>query len=118
EQCINEHTQDSVRQQEPAIAVLVHKYNTYCNKLKCLIDQHKAPQSAIVPKPIDLNNLFNLDVDDNIWLNIGFGYDEDTAPLFWLSNEQVQNSIRVLLDWDQCAEEQQCLLAESDVMQE
>ncbi|KIK51701.1 hypothetical protein GYMLUDRAFT_141050, partial [Collybiopsis luxurians FD-317 M1] len=70
------------------------------------------------PKPIDLDNLFNLDVNDDIWLDIGFGYDEDTAPPFWLSNEQVRNSIRVLLDQDRCAEERRYLLAERDAMQE
>ncbi|KIK64665.1 hypothetical protein GYMLUDRAFT_240636 [Collybiopsis luxurians FD-317 M1] len=118
EQHINEHTQDSVRRREPAIAVLAHKYNTYCEELKRLIDQRKAPQLAIAPKPIDLDNIFNLDVDDDIWLDIGFGYDEDTAPPFWLSNEQVRNSIRALLDRDRCAEERRYLLAERDAMQE
>ncbi|KIK64450.1 hypothetical protein GYMLUDRAFT_240994 [Collybiopsis luxurians FD-317 M1] len=100
EQRINEHTQDSVRQQEPAIAVLACKYN------------------ALSPKLINLDNLCNLDVDNDIWLDIGLSYDDNAPPLLWLSDENVHAGIRSLLDRDRCKEERKLLQAEHDSMQE
>ncbi|KIK54577.1 hypothetical protein GYMLUDRAFT_249302 [Collybiopsis luxurians FD-317 M1] len=118
EQRINEHTQDSVRQWEPAIAVLARKYNALCEDMRQLIDQHKAPHSAIAPKLIDLDNLFNLDVDNDIWLDISLSYDDDAPPPLWLSDENVRTGIRSLLDRDRCEEERKLLQAERDSMQE
>ncbi|KAE9385763.1 hypothetical protein BT96DRAFT_1006754 [Gymnopus androsaceus JB14] len=58
-----EHTQDSVKRQDPGIAELTQ--------------ENKAPRNAIAPVKIEMEGLFDLDVDDDIWLDIGLGYDDD-----------------------------------------
>ncbi|KAE9387948.1 hypothetical protein BT96DRAFT_836928, partial [Gymnopus androsaceus JB14] len=71
-----------------------------------------------------IEELFDLDVDDNIWLDIGLGYDDDndegdgSAPPLWLSNDDVRAGIRAMLDRDRCLGERKRLLDERSAMQE
>jgi hypothetical protein len=68
-----------------------------------------------------MEGLFDLDVDDDIWLDIGLGYKEDsdeTVPPLWLSNDMVRTGIRALLDQDRCLEESARILGERNAMQE
>ncbi|KIK49846.1 hypothetical protein GYMLUDRAFT_103822, partial [Collybiopsis luxurians FD-317 M1] len=94
---------------EPGIAALAQKYNLYCVKMGQLIVQQKVPHNAIVPKSIDKDNLFSLDMDNDIWLDIGPGYDDinDEAPPCWLSDDNVCQGICALLERDCCNEERQ-----------
>ncbi|KAJ3816745.1 hypothetical protein F5880DRAFT_1618976 [Lentinula raphanica] len=63
-----------------------------------------------------MDRLFELDIDDNIWLDVGFGSDEEEeegmAPPLWLSNDNVRTGIRAMTDRDRCLEEQVRLLKE------
>ncbi|KAE9397534.1 hypothetical protein BT96DRAFT_957901 [Gymnopus androsaceus JB14] len=97
---INKHTQD----------LLTRKYKRLCNDMATLIQQNKAPRNTIMPVKIKMEGLFDLDVDDNMWLDIGLGYDDDdkgdgSAPPLWLSNDNIQAGIRAMLDRDCCLEE-------------
>ncbi|KAJ3818328.1 hypothetical protein EV361DRAFT_952195 [Lentinula raphanica] len=116
EQRINEHTQDSVKRRDPGISQLAHKYNKLCEDMNILIRKKKAPRNSVAPIKIDMERLFELDVDDDIWLDVGFGYDEEeeeeSNPPLWLSNDSVRAGIRALTDRDRCLEEQARLLKE------
>ena len=55
--------------------------------MQMLIRQRKAPRNSIAPLKIQLEGLFDLDVDDDIWLDVGLSYgngdedeDEDSGP--------------------------------------
>lgn len=83
------------------------------------IKEHKAPSNAVVPRSIPMDNLFNLDVDDAIWDNIGLGDSDNLAEVpLWLSDEQVRTGIRGILLWDQCNEELTRLKRELSVLGE
>ncbi|KIK51035.1 hypothetical protein GYMLUDRAFT_252449 [Collybiopsis luxurians FD-317 M1] len=101
EQQINEHTQDSVKRCKPGIAAL-------------------APHNAIPPKLIEMDHLFSLDMDNNIWLDIRLGYDEDKdgPPPLWLLSDGVHCGIHALLDRDQCNKEWRQLVVERNAMQQ
>lgn len=61
-----------------------------------------------------------LDVDDEIWLNMGIGYDiegDDRVPPLWLSNDKVREGIRAMTDRDRCIEERVRLLKERSALQ-
>ncbi|KAF9061500.1 hypothetical protein BDP27DRAFT_1385337 [Rhodocollybia butyracea] len=90
QQRINEHTQDLIKQRDPSIADLA----------RWLIQQKKAPRNSVAPVKIEMEGLFNLHVDDDIWLDIGLGYEEEdeTIPPLWLSNDKVHMGIHALLD--------------------
>jgi hypothetical protein len=72
---------------------------------------------------INRDGLFQLDVDDDIWQDIGLDDDEwemtlsRGAPL-WLTNTGVREGIKVLLDLDRCLEEESRLQVERCNMQE
>ena len=84
-----------------------------------LIDERKAPRNALRPIPIRADNLFSLDVDDDIWQDIGLNEDDDcTEPPPWLSDENVRKGIRAMLDLDRCSEEEPRLILERRSLQE
>jgi hypothetical protein len=82
-----------------------------------LIRQQKAPIGAIPPLPISRDGIFQLDVDDEIWQDVGLE-DEIADPPRWLADEDIRQGIRLLLDHDRCLEEEDRLRRERCVMQE
>ena len=75
-------------------------YNQLCTQLAALIHKGQAPTTAVTPKPIQRDGLFALDVDDDIWQDIGFDDGQDVEMLRWLSDDNVREGIRVLLEHD------------------
>ncbi|KAE9390216.1 hypothetical protein BT96DRAFT_946305 [Gymnopus androsaceus JB14] len=85
-----------------------------------LIQQRKVPRNSVALLKIEMECLFTLDVDDDIWLDMGIGYEEerdDTVPPFWLCNDKVQAGIRAMNNRDCCIEEQAWLLKERSALQ-
>lgn len=89
--------------------------------MQTLIRQKKAPRNAVAPLKIEMESLFTLDIDDEIWLDVGIGYDDEgddnTTPPLWLSNEQIRAGIRAMTDRDRCIEEHARLLKERSALQ-
>ncbi|KDR74548.1 hypothetical protein GALMADRAFT_70781 [Galerina marginata CBS 339.88] len=111
---LQKHTDQQIRKKEPGIQSLARSYNKLCTELVKLIATKKAPQGALAPLPMELEGLFKLDVDDNIWQDIGLTDDNDDqmgVPL-WLGNEDVRTGIKWLLQLDRCIEEERRLEAE------
>ncbi|KAG1730468.1 hypothetical protein EDB19DRAFT_1897065 [Suillus lakei] len=119
---VNEHqlrsnTQYSIKRQEPAILKLVSTYNGLCTQLQSLIRQRRAPPSAIPPHLIAHDGIFLLNVDDEIWQDIGLD-DEGMHLPAWLSDEATRSGIRLQLELNRCVEEETRLRRERSVMQE
>ncbi|KAG2051809.1 hypothetical protein BDR06DRAFT_1060299 [Suillus hirtellus] len=114
---LHSHTETSTKQREPTILKIVSTYNMLCDQLYTMICQCKAPPGAIAPLHISCQGIFQLDVDDEIWQDIGLE-DEIVDPPPWLANNNVCHSIRLLLDHDCCVEEENRLSHECCVMQE
>ena len=115
------HTKQQVKRKEPGIQTLARKYNTLCNDLVEMIKAKKAPLGAIAPLPIEMNGLFKLDVDDDIWQDVGLtddNDDEDTEIPPWLGSECVRKGIKSLLEFDRCMEERRRLISESISMRQ
>jgi hypothetical protein len=108
------HTQQQVKRKEPGIQTLARKYNTLCKSLVEMIKLKKAPKGAIAPLPIETDGLFKLDVDDDIWQDIGLTdeNDENVNIPAWLGDEHVRQGIKSLLDFDRCMEERVRLISE------
>ncbi|KAG1727336.1 hypothetical protein EDB19DRAFT_1897559 [Suillus lakei] len=114
---LHANTQHSIKRREPGILKLVSTYNGLCSHIRSLIRQQRAPPFAIPPHSIPRDGIFQLDVDDNIWQDIGLD-DATVNPPAWLSDEAVRNSIRLQLEVDRCFEEEARLMREQSVMQE
>ncbi|KJA12625.1 hypothetical protein HYPSUDRAFT_73196 [Hypholoma sublateritium FD-334 SS-4] len=85
-----------------------------------MINTGKAPYGAIAPTPIVTDALFQLDVDDDIWQDIGLTDENDDTiniPL-WLGNESIRVGIKALLEHDRCEEEERRLIYERESMQD
>jgi hypothetical protein len=81
------------------------------------IRERKAPSKAVVPRPIPMDKLFDLDVDDTIWDDVGLRDSDDTAEVpLWLSDDQIRTGIRGILLRDHCDEELKRLRYELSVL--
>ena len=117
---LHTHTESSIKRREPEIRKLANNYNKLCAELSTLIQDGKASRHAIPPQPIDSSGLFKLDVDDDIWQDIGLDDDVGTEGSIpqWLGDDSVQAGIKSLLELDRCWEEEQRLRRECHALQE
>ncbi|KAJ7118701.1 hypothetical protein C8R43DRAFT_1091017 [Mycena crocata] len=114
----NEHAGAAIKRREPGIAKLSATYNKICAKIASLIATGKAPRGAVAPEPVPTKGLYQLDVDDAIWQNLGLDDEElGSTPPLWLRNEKVKSGIRALLQKDRCEEEAPTLLRERRSLQ-
>lgn len=116
---LSDHTKTSMKRREPTILRLAKTYNDLCAEMERLIRQRKAPSGAVVPLSINRERLFELDVDDEIWQDIGLDDSSDANPVpRWLGDEQVRRGIRAMLELDRCEEEENRLKLERCALQE
>lgn len=106
-----------MKRREPGIVKLSKTYNNLCTQLQALIRQGKAPRNAVAPLPITREGLFKLDVDDEVWQDIGLDEPDGHLP-GWLANDGVRQGIKHVLELDCCEEEATHIMQERCVMQE
>ncbi|KAF7341438.1 hypothetical protein MVEN_01880900 [Mycena venus] len=111
----NEHAGAAIKRREPTITSTVKQYNKLCADIATLIKAKKAPADAVALTPIPTKEIYQLDVDDAIWQDIGL--DQDTEPVLWLSDNNVRSGIRAMLQKDRCGEEAPRLLRKRRHMQ-
>ncbi|KAG6905677.1 hypothetical protein DXG01_001306 [Tephrocybe rancida] len=103
---VDAHTAASVKSRKPAISKLAHSYNALCNTMQQLFNKGKAPHGTICPKQLELKGIFDLDVNDIIWEDIGLEEGMPAAPPLWIADEGMRVGIKALLEQDQCLEEE------------
>ncbi|KAF7343583.1 hypothetical protein MSAN_01978800 [Mycena sanguinolenta] len=105
---LHAHTESAVKRREPTIAKVATEYNKLCTQITKLIADGKAPRGSIAPVPIPTKGLWQLDVDDVIFQDVGLddGEDESTEPPLWLCDEKVRSGIKAMLELDRCNEEE------------
>jgi hypothetical protein len=115
---LQKHTESSLKRREPAILTLTKNYNDLCRQLRSLIHQKKAPAGAILPLEIPREGVFKLDVDDDIWQDVGLSDEHHGPAPLWLRDDQVRKGIKSMLQLDRCKEEEARLLRERQALQE
>ena len=83
-----------------------------------LICQGKAPAGAILPLDIPREGLFKLDVDNDIWQDVGLNDEHNGPAPLWLRDDAVRQGIKSMLQLDRCKEEEARLLRERKALQE
>lgn len=115
------HTRSAIKKREPTIAKLYGEYNKTCDQLASMIKSKRAPKSAVAPQRIDPKTVWQLEVDDAIWQDVGLDDDLDgdgendewqTEPPLWLANEAVCKGIVAILDLERADEEDRELAKE------
>jgi hypothetical protein len=113
------HAEAQIKRKEPGIQQLRKKYNDLCQELESLIQQGLAPRRAVAPHKIEKEDLFKLDVDDEIWQDIGLDDVEFEGVIpGWLGDNDIRGGIKSLLELDRCEEEERRLCKERQAMQE
>lgn len=116
---VQSHIQKQVKRHEPGVVQLASKYNKLCADMAALKANGGAPKQSIIPSKIEREGLFKLDVDDDIWQDIGLNEDdfEGVIPA-WLGDEPTRQGIKAMLEKDRCLEEEQRLSLERCSLQE
>ncbi|KAJ7040108.1 hypothetical protein C8F04DRAFT_1254251 [Mycena alexandri] len=115
EQKLQTHTKAAVKKRQGKINRQKNKYNELCDLIAKEISKKRALAGAIPPDKIKNNDLYNLDVDDAIWQDIGLdGADDsnDELPPPWLADAKVRSEIQAVLQLDRADEEDAILLKE------
>jgi hypothetical protein len=85
-----EHTNKALKWWHWSIKNLVVDYNKCQLSMIKLHGQCGIPCNAIIPPPIEMKGLFSLDVDNDIWQDIGLANDEFSGQVPpWLGDEDV-----------------------------
>ncbi|KAJ7053451.1 hypothetical protein C8F01DRAFT_1088689 [Mycena amicta] len=100
----NEHASSAIKKREPGIKKLVKSYNTEVAKIEQLIKRGKVPEGTIAPERLVEAHIFELDIDDAIWLDVGLTDEESPLPEALL-NPDLRKQIRALLQKRRCEEE-------------
>lgn len=101
------HTQSAITHCAKNIIAILQQYNTSCAVLTKMIKSKRVPKHTVAPLPIPAECLFCLDVDDEVWQDIGLDdmHPDATLPPKWLSDINIWEGIRGMLELDRCIEE-------------
>ena len=95
---------------------LVKAYETLRQKMQDLIACGDAPIDATIPSQLSSEKLWDLDVDDDLWMDLAREGQYQDDPPKWLFDEPTKKGIRAMLDLQRSAEELERLGHEQDVM--
>ncbi|KAJ7050371.1 hypothetical protein C8F01DRAFT_1092378 [Mycena amicta] len=101
----NEHAAAAIKKREPTIKKLVKNFNAEQAKIVKLIKQKKAPAGVVAPQQLNEAHIFDLDIDDCIWLDVGLTDDDSAAIPNALLDPELRKCIRALLQKRRCEEE-------------
>ncbi|KAK1216664.1 hypothetical protein PQX77_020700 [Marasmius sp. AFHP31] len=118
EKRVHNQVEDSVKRKDPAIVQIAQRYNKLCSEIQDYIDKGQAPGQGVAPKAIPTKGLFALDVNDDIWQDVGLADRENPdQPPLWLSDKNVRAGIKFMLQDDCSWEELLRLQHKHDAMQ-
>lgn len=96
----------TINRREPTIRALAKEYNKCCDALREVIARKEAPRGSLAPPKVNVDRLFNLDVDEDIWQDLGLEVEEGEAELaLWQTDPVVREGIRHMQEYDRCEEE-------------
>ncbi|KAF8586494.1 hypothetical protein K439DRAFT_1646179 [Ramaria rubella] len=73
---LHDHTEEQIKCKEPRIKELVWKDNKLCLSLAQHIESKCAPPNSFAPMQINLHRVFQIDIDDPIWVDVGLEDEE------------------------------------------
>ena len=95
---------------------LVKSYDKLRQEMQGLIARGDAPAGATVPNQLSNERLWDLDVDDDLWMELARDEQyQDDAPK-WLYDEPTKQGIRAMLELERSEEEIERLSHERGVM--
>lgn len=83
-----------------------------------MVKRGQAPAGAVAPQAIPDGSIWKLDVDDEVWQDVGLEDTVDGEPPMWLKDDNTRVGIRLHLDFDRCCEEEVRLIRERQAMQD
>lgn len=114
---IQKHTDDSIARRTPGIKQLAARYNTVCSSLQNHPHRQNHPNIGI-PGALDLDQLFNTEANQEMWLETGLEDDNPIEPPRYLYDESVKSGISAMLVKDRAVEERHRLECELKLMTE
>jgi hypothetical protein len=102
---LTEHAKASAKKREPGLKKLVEKYNKGCKELVAQIKKRKFPVGGRALNEINMDHIWELDVDDPIWQDVEVQDDEEFSIPDWIGDELTCQAICNRVE-NQCCEEE------------
>jgi hypothetical protein len=112
---IRKHTEDSIARRVPGIRQLAQRYNALCTELNSP-QGREALAAANPPDPLDIDQLFNPEANQHMWMGQGLEGESQTDPPEYLCNPKVREGINGMLALNRAKEEEERLQAEGSAM--
>lgn len=113
------HTDKAIKRRLQSVRTLVSKYNERQASMMKLRGKGPIPKTALVPPRLEMKGLFSLDVDQDIWLDIGIedeaSFGGDIPP--WLGDDTVRRGISIMQELVSCEGELYRLRQERSALQ-
>ncbi|KAF9502863.1 hypothetical protein BS47DRAFT_1310594, partial [Hydnum rufescens UP504] len=81
------------------------RYNEICARLKDLKQQLTVHSLKQIPKELNIDRLFNVDLDESIGEDAGLDLDEGDVPPAWLADDATWEGIKAVQLFDRTGEE-------------
>ncbi|KIJ34732.1 hypothetical protein M422DRAFT_181663, partial [Sphaerobolus stellatus SS14] len=108
----HQHTKKLLKRSRQSITSLVSRFNHLVQELDTLRKRGSIPRGGQVPARLDAKELYRLDVDDAIWLDVTDDNEAENGLPRWMSDECVRACIPALLECDRVKEGRERLDAE------
>lgn len=99
----------SISNREQGLKQLAQSYNREVTVMTELKENDLRYRNTIVPKLLDLNNLFRLDIFSTIWDDFGLEEGDENEAQLWEFDENVRQGVRAMLELDRSKEEEERL---------
>jgi hypothetical protein len=105
-------TIQALKKRGPGIRAVADRYNALVTSMVELKRMDARFKDAILPHSVDLDHLFDLDIDDELLQDVGLEFDDDTEPPDWLADDSVRFGIKAMQLHDRAVEERARLVNE------
>ena len=98
-------TADAIKRCSPGIKKLARRYNEICVHLGDMKRRSAVHSKKQIPKVLDIDRLFNIDLDESVWEDAGLDLDDGDMPPAWLADEATREGIKAVQLFDRASEE-------------
>ena len=98
-------TADAIKRRSPGIKKLARRYNEICARLGDMKQRSATHSKKQIPKELEIDQLFNIDLDESIWEDAGLDLEDGETPPAWLADEATREGIKAMHILDRAGEE-------------
>lgn len=98
-------TIQALKKRTPGLKALAQRYNAVVENMADLKRKKEQFKDVLLPRPIDLDHLFDMEGDDDLMQDVGLDSGDHGEPPDWLADDSVRFGIKAMQQYDRAVEE-------------